>query len=342
MTAPTGEIPADLECHGCGYDLRAQPQDGKCPECGMPVEESRRWATIPRRPAWQDSDSRWRRRVLAGAWLLVLLPLVDLLRAVGWAASVPAPNVFGPRAAGRTLGETLLCDMGVYQPLIFCMGVVLLFARERGRRRNRLDWTRRWGVICSYVVLLLSATQILFLAMLVLVGISALCLSMPLNNQPRVTQVLVNVSTAYLRYGPHPMDDAAVVRAGFSSAAILLACIPLFDALRSSGPKRLAAILLAPLALFALINLVQAGRYWSGVWSVPPSVAARHGLYFAPELVVGRIAGLPPGWGVAPGSLAAVCVEVAKWSVVLVIAVWLSVARLAAGRECGKFGGVTS
>ena len=66
---------ADLPCHRCGYDLRAHPPDGQCPECGASVAESRRLAAIPLRPAWRDSDPRWRRRILAGAWVLVLLPL---------------------------------------------------------------------------------------------------------------------------------------------------------------------------------------------------------------------------------------------------------------------------
>src|SRR5258707_3351024 len=79
MTTHRGEMSADLPCHICGYDLRAHPQDGKCPECGASVAESRRLAANPRRPAWRDSDPRWRRRMLAGVWILVLVPLMDLL-----------------------------------------------------------------------------------------------------------------------------------------------------------------------------------------------------------------------------------------------------------------------
>src|SRR5688572_11129554 len=75
-------------CYGCGYDLRATPRDGKCPECGASVAESRRLAAIPRRPAWRDSDPRWRWRVLAGAWVLVLLPVVHALVASDWASDV--------------------------------------------------------------------------------------------------------------------------------------------------------------------------------------------------------------------------------------------------------------
>ena len=189
---------------------------------------------------------------------------MDALQDFGWASSVPVPTVFDFRGTVRTLDETLLCYLGVYQPLIFCIGVVLLFSNERGRRRGRLDWTRRWGVICSYVVLLLSAAQVLFIAALVLAGIAAIFQSMPPKYQPAVTQLFVDVSTFYLRYGPYPKNIAGVVLVAFSSIAILLACIPLFDALRSSGSKRAAAILLAPLALFSLMHLAQVGRYCLG------------------------------------------------------------------------------
>ena len=94
-------------------DLRAQPGDGKCPECEASVAESRRWAAIPRRPAWRDSDPRWRRRMLAGVWILVLLPLMAALQTSGWAARVPVPNVFDSPGAARTLDETLLRYSGV-------------------------------------------------------------------------------------------------------------------------------------------------------------------------------------------------------------------------------------
>src|SRR5436189_5929114 len=110
MTAQTAEMPADLPCHCCGYDLRAHPPDGKCPECGASVAESRRLAAIPHRPAWRDSDPRWRGRLLAGAWVLVLLPLMETLRAFGWDSKLPVPALFEFRGAVRTLDDTLVCS----------------------------------------------------------------------------------------------------------------------------------------------------------------------------------------------------------------------------------------
>src|SRR5438874_8793838 len=112
----TAEMSDELLCHRCGYDLRAHPQDGKCPECGASVAESRRVAAIPRRPAWRDSDPRWRRRMLAGTWALVLLPLMDALEAFGWAAKLRMPT-FSDFQGIFTLDNTFLCNMGVYESL---------------------------------------------------------------------------------------------------------------------------------------------------------------------------------------------------------------------------------
>jgi len=44
MTTSTDEISSELPCHACGYDLRAHPLDGVCPECGASVAEARRVA----------------------------------------------------------------------------------------------------------------------------------------------------------------------------------------------------------------------------------------------------------------------------------------------------------
>jgi hypothetical protein len=162
-------------------------------------------------------------------------------------------------------------------------------------------------------------------------GLAALFQSMPPKYQPGVTQPFVALSTAYLRYGPNSTDAAGVVLVAFSSIAVLLACVPLYYALRSSGPKRLAAILLAPLALFALMYLAGAGRYFAAFGIAPVADFLPYGVYFRPELFVARVAGVTAGPGVS-ASAAAVFVEAVKWCVVLAVAVWLSVAQVAAWR----------
>jgi hypothetical protein len=329
MAAYTAEMSADLSCHRCGYDLRAHPPDGKCPECEASVAESRRLAAIPRRPAWRDSDPRWRRRMLAGAWVLVLLPLMDALHEFGWADKIRVPAVFESEGSFHALADTFLFSPWVYPPLIFCIGVVLLFSKERGRRHGQLDWTRRWGIICSYVTFLLCAAPILWMTALYGNGIAAIFLSMPPKYQPGMTQFLVDVCWRYLRYCPCPKPISDVVVVAFSSTAILLACVPLFDALRSSGPKRLAALLPAPLALLSLMHLVQVGWGCLHFSGVAPADIARYEVYFCPDVMM--VAGLPANpmaWG---SGLSIFLAEAAKWCIVLAIAVWLSIAQFAAG-----------
>lgn len=327
MTAHT-DISGELPCHVCGYDLRAHPQDGQCPECGASVAEALRIAAIPRRPPWRDSDPRWRRRIVAGAWILVFLPLMDVLRSFEWSSLIPVPEVFDFRGSVTTLEDTLVCGWpGVYQSLIFCVGAVLLFAKERGRRRGRLDWTRRWGVLCTYVVLLLSAAQILFIAALVMAGNSAVLMSIPLKYQPGITELLSNLSSGYLRFGPFPHDSSIVVLTAFSSITILLACFPLFDALRSTARKWVAAILLTPLALFSAAHLAQAGLYCFGFSSAADIYS--FAVYFRPELMVQNIASVPTILNVSGSVFSAVAMESTKWLIVLTIAIWLSIAQLA-------------
>jgi hypothetical protein len=205
--------------------------------------------------------------------------------------------------------------------------VVLLFAEERGRRRGPLDRARRWGVLCSYVVLLLSSVRVLSIGALILIGIAAALMDLPLNYQPRVTPLFAAVGVAWIRYGPQPKDVSDVVLVAFSSIAILLACIPLFDALRSSGRKGLAVVVLAPLALFALVYLAETARYFAALGVAPVADVVPYAVYFRPDMFVERIFGVPPAPGVSV-SAGAAWVEAVKWCSVLAIAVWLSVARL--------------
>ncbi len=322
---------ADLPCHCCGYDLRAHPPDGTCPECGASVAEARRMAAIPRERPWRD----WRRRMLIGVWVLLLVPLVDVLQTFGWDARVSVPNVFHFPATVRTLDETLLAErqVRVYQPIVFCIGIVLLFARERERRPHKLDWTRRWGVLCTYVVMFLSAAQVFFIIALVMVGIAAVFHSMPRGYQPGVTRLLVQLGSSYLQYGPQPMERAGAILVASSSIAILLGCVRLFDALQRSGPKRYTVIVLAPLALFAIMHLSQVARYFLGVPGITFPVSNpglfQYQWYFWPPALVSAIVNLPRPMLppiIAIGDL----MELTKWSAALAIALWLTVAQIAA------------
>src|SRR4051812_8231571 len=91
MEQAVGNVVCDERtCFECSYDLREQPADGLCPECGTPVSAS------VREDRWDQADHRWRRRVRRGVlWSIgqelalffgVLLAMWP--RAVDWAGVI--------------------------------------------------------------------------------------------------------------------------------------------------------------------------------------------------------------------------------------------------------------
>jgi hypothetical protein len=331
LNSPPIDLSSAIPCHRCGYDVRAQPADGRCPECEASVAESRRLVVIPRRPAWRDSDPRWRRRMLAGAWVLVLVPLMAVLQELQWSQQIPVPIVSHIQR-GQSLDDSLIAML--YPYFMFCIGVVLFFSKERNRQPNPLDWTRRWGVISSYGVLLLGVANYSLLFGLVISGIGYLFLAMPLAYQPAVGPMIAKTGVAILKYGPHEGYLAEAALAACSAIVVLLACVPLYNALRSSGPKILAVILLAPLALNAAVQLGCAVLF-----AQPSPIAIPQLLSFGPRWLEYRLFYFNPdplakavadfGEQSLHGDLLA---EAAKWLACLGIAVWLSIAQIAARR----------
>ena len=271
--------------------------------------------------------------MIAGCWVLAALPLLDLLRRLGLIDRVPVPKLPEFQKVVRSLGDTLLGGplFGTWPYLPFCVGVVLLFARERGRRRNRLDLTRRWGVFGSYVVALLGLTTFGFIMALVAMGCAALFHTLPIEHQPAITGFLADAGAAYIYYGPQ--DDGYIAWGALvaaSSVTMLLACVPLHDALRSSGPRWAAFAVIAPLAAAAVAQLP--GAVLAGTdhplqdhWFAPP-------YYFEPDVSLQLPAAVVhlSVWGVS--SYAHATVEAAKWLAILAAAVWLTIAQVAAWR----------
>jgi hypothetical protein len=138
------------------------------------------------------------------------------------------------------------------------------------------------------------------------------------------------------------------VLVAFSSITILLACVPLFNALRSTASKYYALIPLVPLALFALIHVAQAAqaclnfssgtsRPWWVLWALPSDNINHYDVFFWPEMLVGKIAGFPTYLSYLSGlPFSVYLMEAAKWLIVLAVAIWLSIAQVAAWRRRKK------
>ena len=262
--------------------------------------------------------------MLAGVWVLVLVPAMAVMDRYHWSEQIFTPTFL--REQGSQPLEYTYFRM-VYEYLTFCIGVVLLFSKERNRRPGRFDRTRPWGIVASYGVLLLGAIDYAFITALVMIGIAAEFMSMYSRTMPAVTKWFIRLGTGYIYYGPTPsrISDAAV--AAFSSIVLLLACVPLFNALRSSGPKVAAAILLAPLVLAAVVQVGQACLFAvnprASTW--PMSSFNDRTFYFNPQLVAESFDDLR-----TLSLRREVLVEVAKWLLLVAIAVWLSAAQLMA------------
>jgi hypothetical protein len=104
--------------------------------------------------------------------------------------------------------------------------------------------------------------------------------------------------------------------------------VPLFNALRSSGPKVLAVILLAPLALAAAAQLAYAVLYASHLNGFPPSWLEERFFYFDSEVLAKAVA-YPSAWLLHRDVL----IEATKWLACFGIAVWLTIAQIAASRR---------
>jgi hypothetical protein len=334
--------PATLTCHRCDYDLRAQPADGRCPECGTPVADSVRESASPVRPRWHESDQRWRRSIIAGLWVLVGMSLISVLRAYGVLSQIPFPSLLHAYHPDSTLRDTLLFDTRLHVDLLFGIGVTLLFAVETGRRRSRLEWTRRWGLFMTAIAVFINVSGLTLIVGLVTVGVSAVFYGMPLRNQPPITPSLIDIGAGMLYYLPQPGRASEVVVVIAASLAVLLACVPLGNALRSTfpNPRRVRFLVLLPLAglaIPALWHLAEIAHHGyeqitftppaTGLTFGPYSDAILHNSFFLPELLSN------PRFFGRQQSGPRVVGEHVKFVTVLAMAIWLTTAQILARRR---------
>src|SRR5688500_17655654 len=87
-TSPPPTLSTSFRCLRCEYDLRGQPREGNCPECGTPVEPSWLRHEIEQAaqvPPLHLASTSWLRAMALGCCLMIasaLLTGVDAIRTV--------------------------------------------------------------------------------------------------------------------------------------------------------------------------------------------------------------------------------------------------------------------
>jgi hypothetical protein len=128
--------PVALHCVRCRYDLRGQPPEGRCPECGLPVRNS---AAAP--DELHLAPPRWLWAIACGA-ALVLFAQVLFISGMFFAGS---PGLWSIRTV-QTIDATAV--------VVMAAGVWLLTRRQRPFSPSR--FVRRWLVRLAALCLVAS------------------------------------------------------------------------------------------------------------------------------------------------------------------------------------------
>lgn len=139
-SAPEGAVlEIDLPCVHCGYNLKMQPGDARCPECGAMIAD-----TLTLNKELEKSRPGWLRRLSLGNSLLAVVRVLLLLM---W------PIAFAGNR--RMVGNVALIACGVY----FC-GVWLFTTPEHPHLRSVGATRARFQRFASILILVLVAAGI--------------------------------------------------------------------------------------------------------------------------------------------------------------------------------------
>jgi hypothetical protein len=159
------KVIADLPCRRCGYALRGCGTDGRCPECGLAVEESIRSAIDLASLEAAESDFAPTRRA---TWSI---PALAVAAAIGTAAGlalplavVLAPPRFDPRGFGngakavRAVLDPALAAAGTTTAVAAVLAIVVTLISRWRRHARREAFVSTLGGM-----LMLSAAGVLLL-----------------------------------------------------------------------------------------------------------------------------------------------------------------------------------
>lgn len=123
-----GRLASDLPCRECHYNLRLQPADGSCTECGTAILASTHDYYL------FSSDLDWLKNIRRGLRILLLLPVIVFVMAMlGWLMQV----VVAPES-----GNVISLMIGFSVLVTLLQGIGLL-TRPEPSRLDATFWTAR-------------------------------------------------------------------------------------------------------------------------------------------------------------------------------------------------------
>ncbi len=109
--------PNSPRCEGCGYDLTHQPEDGKCPECGLALRSSLE-------PGFRRPGCEWERTQRARSWILTVFAVIrDPRKFYG------TLKLRSPFTAPNRFGESQIGSIGIGAGL-WLLGMFIFFSNR--------------------------------------------------------------------------------------------------------------------------------------------------------------------------------------------------------------------